>query len=200
MKKIIFILILITSLTPSFAEIAKTNKKDNGIRIDGGIALSGSIHSSFFTINPEVLYDFGFLAVGVGVNTMFGLTFSDIYIAPYAELELGWFYLAGGAIFELKTPVPDSEKAPAGFIKSEDGSEISPYIVIGANAAIIPLETGAIGIDINLGFIPTATPIQVVDNSDNFLANLIGSIFISLISASFDSIKAGGSIYYTVTF
>lgn len=197
MKKMFFFLVLILILLP----LTTIAADGSGVRIDGGIGLTGSIYSSFVSVKPEVLYDFGLVAVGGGVDSLFGLTFSDIYIAPYAEVELLWFYLAGGAIFELKEPEPNAEKAPDGYMSPTDSdSGINPYVVLGANGPIVPIGPGHLGGDIYFGVIPTATPVQVVEGSENFLSDIIGTIILSLFSAAFDLFKLGGSIYYTATF
>ncbi|MBI9108971.1 MAG: hypothetical protein JEZ04_19665 [Spirochaetales bacterium] len=192
MKRILIMLIFVAVLSPAFAE------DKQGLRIDAGAGLYGSIYSTYISVNPELLYDFGFFAVGGGLNALYGLSFSDFYAAPYAEIELGIFYIDGGIVLPLNEPNP--EAVSNGYITPESGTSPLPYVMIGLAGPIIPIGAGHIGIDLSLGIIPTASPVIAVDSSDNIFANIIGTIFISMFSAAADSIKAGASIYYTVTF
>jgi len=192
MKKVIIILIFIAVLFPLFAE------EEQGLRVDAGAGVYGSIHSSYISVNPELLYDFGFFAVGGGVNTIYGLSFSDFYLAPYAEVELGIFYIDGGFIFALNEPNPDA--VSGGYIIPQSEAGLTPYFMLGIDAPILPLGPGELGIDVALGIMPTASPVIVVDSSENFIANIIGTIFVSIFSAAVDTVKIGASIYYTVTF
>jgi hypothetical protein len=148
MRKLLLMLLLFSLVLPVFAE------EERGLRVDASAGYTGSINSSFISVRPEALYDFGLLALGGGVNTLFGLTYSDIYIAPYAGFELGWFYLNGGAVFELAPPDPDA--APNGYVEAD--TALSPYFTLGANAAFLPIGPGKLGFDLSLGIIPTGKP------------------------------------------
>ena len=202
MRKLITIMLITAAICtlPAAAESQYSASETKGLRIDGGAGVTGSIHSTFLTVNPEIMYDLGVLAAGIGVNNLFGLTFQDIYTAPYIQLELLWFYLAGGAVFELKGPEPNEEKAPDGYMTAADEPQFIPYIALGADFIVIPIGSGGIGIDLNAGIIPTATPVQIAEDQDSIIGKIVGSLVLSGMSAVVDSVKVGASIYYSHTF
>ncbi len=191
MKRLIFILLCLSFAAFSFGESEK------GLRVDAEIGASFSLFSTYVTAHPKLMYDLGFPAVGAGVGAYFGTTFSDIYIGPFASLELGWLYFDIGGMFKVVDP--DESKVENGYIDYYAESPVMPWAATGLAIPIFPIGPGKLGADISLGFIPTSSPIQTVD-SGSILGDLIGAIFGNIITSVFDSAKFGASLFYTVTF
>ena len=103
MKRLVLLFLCLLVAVGAFA-----GEKGPRFDIEGGAALS--LYSTYVSVTPEIMYDMGLLAVGVGVKNYFGIPFHDIYTAPYALVELGWFYLGAGASFMIKAPGPGYER------------------------------------------------------------------------------------------
>lgn len=191
MKKIILVLILISLTTFTFAE------NEKGLRMDAEIGAAFSLFSTYVTAHPKLMYDLGFPAIGGGVAAYFGTTFSDIYIGPFASLELGWLYFDIGGMF--KAVDPDEEKVESGYIDYYAESDIMPWVATGLAIPIFPIGPGKLGADISVGFVPTSSPVQDVDSGSVF-GDFIGALFGTIILSVFDSAKFGASLFYTIEF
>ena len=191
MKKVMSILILFLVVGAVFA--ADENKS---VRIDAGMGIAASIYSAYITVTPEVLYDFGFFALGGGVKTYFGLPFADIYTAPYIMAELGWFYIGIGTSFMVKEPDPDTSET--GFAIPEADSGLLPFGTIGLGLQIIPVGPGKLGVDVGVDFITSASPVEIVDDSESIIGDILGTLLSTAISAIVNSAKLGGSLFYSM--
>ena len=191
MKKICILLILIVIAGSAFAE------DKAGLRVDGGVGFAASLNSQYITATPEIMYDFGFIALGAGAKAYFGTTYKDVYAAPYAEVELGWLYLDVGTIFTLVEP--DPALSETGYVTPSSSGELLPFGVLGLDIPLIELGPGMLGVDANMAIAPTATPVVYAD-TENILGDILVTIFANIFVAGADLIKAEASVYYTLTF
>lgn len=165
--KRVFILILTCGVVVMMS--AEESDKGSHLKIDNSIQASLSIKNQFISVNNSAAYRFGFLGVGGGVKTFFGLSLPENRIAPYARLELGRFYLGLGPAF------------PAPQARVEEG-----YASVGASflatAGLAPtfvqLGPGRLGLDASVDFLPTSHEAVQVDVSTDqgLLAAIIGGI------------------------
>ena len=190
MKKTILLILLLAVSGLLFAQ-----KAAPGPRADLGIGAAGSIYQGFITATPKVLYDFGLLALGGGVKTYFGLSFKDIYAAPFITAELGWLYLYGGISFVLKGP--DESTSETGFVYLSEEEDFTPFFSLGLAPPVIPIGPGKLGFDISADMIWTSSPVEIVDDSGNFLADIIATIFATAITTVMNMAKVGFSVFYT---
>jgi len=193
MKKIFFVLVFVIVSIGLFAE-----DDGNTARLDVGAGAALSVYSTYITLSPEVMYDMALFAVGGGVKNYFGLTFFDIYSAPYIIVELGWFYLGGGASFMLKPP--DPEKSETGFTDPQADEELGflPFLTLGMAPPLFDIGAGKLGFDVAVDFIATASPVEVVDDSGSVFGDVFGTILGTAITAVLNSFKLGISVFYQV--
>lgn len=193
MKKMIVIILFLLLAAGLFAA-------DPGIRVDVDAGPALSLFSVYLNATPAVMYDFGLPAVGIGLRNYIGLSFGDIYTAPHALVELGWFYAGFGASFMLKAPNPETNEA--GFAipepDEEEGPGFLPFLTLGIAPPLVPLGPGKLGLDIYADFLATASPVVVAEDPENPVGSIIGTIFITAITAVYNMFKFGVSVTYSV--
>lgn len=131
-----------------------------------------------------------FVGIGAGLDTYIGLTAGDLWLAPLARLELGWFYLTGGPSF-LLTPLDHDE-----WIYPTLENDTGVYFGLGLSHGFLPIGPGKLGFDARLSyaFAPIPYPEQDTDN-------LLAAIFQGMAAAIVDvmaGVRFGAGVVYSV--
>lgn len=131
-----------------------------------------SIVSRYINLHASLVHQQDVAGFGGGIKNVIGISEGGYYIAPYARLEIGPFYLGTGASIPLAQPSQE-EAATA---------ELAPFGTIGVFAAPWAVGTGSLGFDISIDAIFTAVPqgpdgeTEVEKITGAILSTLLGAI------------------------
>ncbi len=187
MKKItIVVLVFLLSAGASFAEGEKTSPFRFDADLGANLCLGGlyPYGEAIFVWQPVSL-----LAIGASADAYFGINAKDLWLAPLARIELGWFYVTGGPAF-LLTP-PDRARWMYPDLKQNTGV----YFGLGLSHGLIRLGPGKLGFDARASY--AFAPIQYSMDADNIFAALAKGIALAIVDV-FAGIRLGGGITYSL--
>lgn len=107
--------------------------------VETNAGLTASFFASSLVAEPNVVFRPRRMGVGLGTKLFVGATQFDFLVAPFARLELGWFYLNGGYAFEVAD-------APERYQMVEDGV----LVALGITPELLSVRTGRFGVDVGL--------------------------------------------------
>jgi hypothetical protein len=162
LKKLFFILVIV--LAGGLVHVSAEEDGENGgqFELKGSISLGSSIATQYLSVHPAFVWKPSFFGLGIGVKNFLGLNYADIYMAPYARIELSWFYLGGGASLSVKGPYD-----PTGIVI--DVPTVSLFATTGLAVPIIPLGPGKLGLDISLDFFISSIEVDDPDSIEEAL-------------------------------
>lgn len=195
MKKTLFVVILVCLIA-----VSASSQNAGPIRLYTSAGASVSISSVYLTLNPQIRYAMSRFAVGGGVKNYLGLAFTDVYTAPYVVGSLGSLYLGLGATFRIVDPDPAKSETGYALPEAETEGNLVPFITMGISKGIKGIGPGSLGFDISLDFLPSAVPVEEVDDSESDIGDIIGSIIATAAEAIFNSAKIGIAALYTISF
>jgi hypothetical protein len=167
----LWLIVLLILSTPLIAQEKEGDQEGSRsyIKADTSIQASLSVKNQFLAVGASAVYRFGFLGLGAGVKSYFGLSLPENRIAPYARLELGRFYLGGGPAFAAPRATTDQ-----GYVEVGD----SMLLTAGFAPTFVQLGPGRLGLDASVDFLPTSHEVIQVEVSDEqgFLAYILASI------------------------
>lgn len=109
------------------------------LHLETNAGITASFFASSLVAEPNVVFRPRALGVGLGTKLFVGATQLDFVVAPFARLELGWFYLNGGYAFELVD-------APERYQMVEDGV----LAAFGITPELLTARSGRLGVDVGL--------------------------------------------------
>jgi hypothetical protein len=66
---------------------------------------TGNVDSLYISADPSVVWKTGRAALGLGTELTIGITQFDVYLTPYARMELRWLHLDLGYALALAPPL-----------------------------------------------------------------------------------------------
>lgn len=130
-----------------------------------------------------------FFAIGASVDAYIGLTAMDVWIAPLARVELGWFYVTGGPAF-LLTPLDHGT-----WMYPSLDANMGIYLGLGISHGLIKLGPGSLGFDARLSY--AFAPVEFTPTSDNILGALFQSMAVAIVDV-FAGIRLGAGLTYSL--
>ena len=156
------------------------------------LGLSAQVTASVFAVQPTLntygAYRFGAFGLGAGLKTWFPGTYTGLFLAPHARVELGWFYLGGGPLILL-------EQADSPEWTTLD-TNTTYFATLGLEIPVIRFGSAQIGVDTGFDFSVTPSPVIVTDTG-NFFADFIATIVTTVVGAAANTIKGNLGISYS---
>lgn len=98
---------------------------------------------SFFAFSlhaePHIVFRPTRFGIGLGAKLFVGGSHFDFLVAPFGRLELGWFYLNGGYVFEIVDAIDRYQMVEDGVLAS-----------LGIAPGLLPVGEGRLGLDVGL--------------------------------------------------
>jgi hypothetical protein len=182
MKKIAFLLCIL--MLPVFIVSA-----DGYFSVDTTMSFGLCLNSAHFIPEAAGMYRNGILGVGGGVKTIFGLNFTEIYLAPYIKGQLGWFYIAAGAALAVKPPNEEP-----GYDYYLPGPPV--MVMLGLSNTFISLGPGELGFNVGFSAFPSYFELEEAADVGGAIGNAVGGAIIAALTL----IKVNLGIMYSIPF
>lgn len=168
------LLILAFAAAASRAEDGKT-----GWVMTGKAMASAAIGAVYAAPSVGLAWQPDFWGVGLEVRGLVNAVQPDLYLVPFLEGRIGWFFLGIGLDLPLVLPQPVSP------------SDLIPALTAGFDIPIVPIGPGRMGATVSADAILT---LILASGSRSTLGDVLGSILLTL----FGTVKATAGLHYSV--
>jgi hypothetical protein len=194
MKKAVIVLSII--VLASFSVSAFAEDDPAPFRVDANLGANLCIGGLYPYLEGVFVWKpIPFIGLGAGVDSYIGLNAKDLWLAPLARVELGWFYLTGGPSF-LLTP-PDR----AVYLYPELKNNTGIYLGLGLSHGILQLGPGKLGFDARLSYAFAPIPNPEVPETDNIVQAIVAAMVTGIFAAYVDvlaGIRLGAGVTYSL--
>jgi hypothetical protein len=156
-------------------------EREADIFFETDVQLDVAFFGMYLATEPHVVWRPGRFGLGAGVKLLAGATQFDIHAAPFARVELGWFYANAGWVVEL------ADRSDA--YQAIDGGL---YTAAGVAPDLIQLGYGRLGADLGveyyrpIGDDPGAPVSSLIEpwglgpGLSSFLESVLGTSFVRM--------------------
>lgn len=178
----LFILVLVV-FAVSGGAVLPAQERERALFFETDVQLDVAFFGMYLATEPHLVWRPGRVGLGAGVKLLAGATQFDIHAAPFARVELGWFYANAGWVVEL------ADRSDA-YRAVDDGL----YSAFGVAPDLIQFGYGRLGADLGVEYYrpvedgenPRVPVSAVVDpwglppGVSSFLESILGTSFVRM--------------------
>ncbi|MFW6292022.1 MAG: hypothetical protein ACOC7V_06795 [Spirochaetota bacterium] len=146
-------------------------ERASALSFETDVQLDVAFFGMYLATEPHLVWRPGWFGLGAGVKLIAGATQFDVHAAPFARVELGWFYANAGWVVEIVDRSQAYQAIDDGF-----------YSAAGIAPDLLQFGYGRLGVDLGVEYYH---PIDDPGSLDAPVSRLVAPWGVSLARSSF---------------